>query len=125
MQFCAHSYFIWSSCFMYMLVIKKSLAYSSHYYFVQKQKIASQTGSEDSPVERRAKRYHGKKRVRSHSQSPTSPLSPSDAHALGDSIESIGTAEKCTLLQEGDNKEEELQASVMVFPSQDGGNTCV
>lgn len=84
-----------------------------------------QTGSEESPVERRAKRYHGKKRVRSHSQSPTSPLSPGDAQTLGDSVESIGTAEKRTLLQEGDNRMEELQASVMVFPNQDGSNTCV
>lgn len=91
----------------------------------QKQKIASQAGSEESPVERRAKRYQGKKRIRSHSQSPTSPLSPGDAHVLGDSIESIGMAEKCTLLQEGENQMDELQTSVAVFPGRDGSNTCV
>lgn len=87
---------------------------------MQKQKL-TQAGSEESPVERRAKRYHGKKRVRSHSQSPTSPLSPSDAQTLGDSIESIGTAEKCTLLQEGEVEE----VQILVYPKQDGGNTCV
>ncbi|GIY32002.1 protein unc-80 [Caerostris extrusa] len=47
--------------------------------FIQKQsrqKVAALMGGEESPVERRAKRHHGKKRFRSHSQSPTSPLSP-------------------------------------------------
>lgn len=97
----------------------------SRSFLFQKQKIASQTGNEESPVERRAKRYHGKKRVRSHSQSPTSPLSPGDAHTLGDSLESIGMAEKCTLLQDDDNKSEELRASVIIYSGQDSDNTCV
>ncbi|GBO15425.1 hypothetical protein AVEN_226162-1 [Araneus ventricosus] len=81
---------------------------------------------EESPVERRAKRHHGKKRFRSHSQSPTSPLSPGDAHTLGDSVESLGSGEKCTLLQEGESQLEESEVSLlMVSPSKDIDNTCV
>ncbi|XP_055936881.1 protein unc-80 homolog isoform X2 [Argiope bruennichi] len=97
--------------------------------FIQKQsrqKIASLMAGEESPVERRAKRHHGKKRFRSHSQSPTSPLSPGDAHTLGDSVESLGSGEKCTLLQEGESQLEESEVSLlMVSPSKDIDNTCV
>ncbi|XP_054724860.1 protein unc-80 homolog [Uloborus diversus] len=97
--------------------------------FIQKQnkqKLVSQTTGEESPVERRAKRYQGKKRIRSHSQSPTSPMSPSEAHALSDSAESLGNEEKCNLLQEQKMQKEESQSSfLMVFPNSDEGNTCV
>ncbi|GIY67759.1 hypothetical protein CDAR_36052 [Caerostris darwini] len=97
--------------------------------FIQKQsrqKVAALMGGEESPVERRAKRHHGKKRFRSHSQSPTSPLSPGEAQALGDSVESLGNGEKCTLLQEGESQMEESEISLlMVSPSKDVDNTCV
>ncbi|XP_042902932.1 protein unc-80 homolog [Parasteatoda tepidariorum] len=97
--------------------------------FIQKHnrhKIVGHVGSEESPVGRRAKRHHGKKRYRSHSQSPTSPLSPEDAQTLGDSVESLGNGEKSTLLQESQNQNEESETSLfMVFPDKDNDNTCV
>ncbi|KAG8197196.1 hypothetical protein JTE90_011351 [Oedothorax gibbosus] len=89
--------------------------------FVQKgrQRLSSLIAGEESPVGRRAKRHQGnKKRYRSQSQSPTSPLSPGDSRA---SLESL---EKATLLQ-GDPQEESEVTLLMSPPGKDVDNACV